>query len=106
MSNNLWESQWRAEMIAKARSERDQTATCYRALKNKATEYARSVELVLAGREQVLAMWERSPAKLPGEMCFNCDTALPTGCGGIFKSDDACLLNNNQGETDGRETEN
>jgi hypothetical protein len=81
-------------MIAKARNERDLSAEGYNAMKNKTTEYARSIEMVLAVREQVVALWESSPAKLPGEKCFNCEAALPAGCGGIFKDDgEACLLN-------------
>jgi hypothetical protein len=33
-----------------------------------------------------------------GPVCGNCDTALPEGCGGIFKDDgDACALNRTAG---------
>ncbi|WP_395055231.1 hypothetical protein [Polaromonas sp.] len=91
---NLWERQWRDEMIAKARKERDASSKAYQGLQNRSTKYARSIAMVLAGREQVLTMWEAMPAQLPGETCFNCETPLPTGCGGRFKDDgDACLLN-------------
>lgn len=61
---NFWE-QWRAGMIAGARSERDRSAKSYSSLKNKNCEYARSIALVLAVREQVLLLWERSPTSLP-----------------------------------------
>jgi hypothetical protein len=52
-----------------------------------------------------LASAFRSPAcgpadlpPVPGEVCGNCDTALPAGCGGLFRDDgQACALVRNAG---------
>lgn len=62
---NLWASQWRTDNINRARSGYRQSAAAYDALKNKTTDYARSIKTLRDVSAQVLAVWEASPVDLP-----------------------------------------
>jgi hypothetical protein len=62
---NLWTRQWRDERIRKARADYRERASAYESLKNKATDYARSIKMTRDVSAQVLEVWESSPVDLP-----------------------------------------
>ena len=64
---NLWARQWRAERIGKARADFRERDAAWQCLKDKSTDYARSIKMARDVCAQVLALWEASPVDLPAE---------------------------------------
>lgn len=64
---NLWKRQWRAERIRKASADYRERASAYDCLKDKSTDYARSIKMARDVHAQVLAVWEASPVDLPDD---------------------------------------
>lgn len=64
---NLWTRQWRDERIRKARADYREREAAYACLKNKSTDYAKSIKMVRDLTAQVLAVWESSPVDLPDD---------------------------------------
>lgn len=64
---NLWERQWRTERINKARADYREREAAYASLKNKDTDYARSIKMARDVSAQVLAVWESSPETLASD---------------------------------------
>ena len=62
---NLWTRQWRAERINKARADYLERGAAYDCLKDKSTDYAKSIRMARDVSAQVLAVWESSPVDLP-----------------------------------------
>ncbi len=62
---NLWARQWRAERIESARGDFRRKDIAYQGLKDKSTDYAKSVKMARDVCVQVLALWESSPVDLP-----------------------------------------
>lgn len=64
---NFWTRHWRDERIRKARADYRERAVAYECLKNKSTDYAKSIKMVRDVTAQVLAVWEASPVDLPSD---------------------------------------
>jgi hypothetical protein len=64
---NLWASQWRDERIRKARADYRERDAAWLCLKNKSTDYAKSLKMARDVCKQVLALWESSPVGLPSD---------------------------------------
>lgn len=64
---NLWARQWRAERIRKAAADYRERAGAYDSLKDKTTDYARSIKMSRDVCAQVLAVWQASPVDLPSD---------------------------------------
>lgn len=64
---NLWTRQWRAERIGKARADWRERASAYQCLRDKTTDYAKSLKMARDVCAEVLAVWERSPVDLPAD---------------------------------------
>jgi hypothetical protein len=66
---NLWARQWRAERIRKARADFRERDAAWQCLKDKSTDYARSIKMARDVCAQVLSVWESSPVDLPCRHC-------------------------------------
>jgi hypothetical protein len=64
---NLWTRQWRDERIRKARADFRERDGAWQCLKDKSTDYARSIKMARDVSAQVLAVWEGSPVDLPAD---------------------------------------
>jgi hypothetical protein len=62
---NLWTRQWRAERIRLARADYRERWAAYECLKDKSTDYAKSIKMTRDVSAEVLAVWEASPVNLP-----------------------------------------
>ena len=64
---NLWTRQWRDELIRKARADSRKYDAAWSSLKDKSTDYAKSIKMARDVCAQVLALWEASPVDLPAD---------------------------------------
>lgn len=64
---NLWTRQWRDECIRSARADFRERDAAWQCLKDKSTDYARSIKMARDVHAKVLAVWEASPVDLPAD---------------------------------------